>query len=98
MGGNTLAAFFYLKAHRPKYRDRLSIYIEQVQSDIDEMMERLRPNTDLLSARPVLQITESEPRRAGSLIFSASEAEEKGSVCSPVYSLLSPVFYQGFHS
>lgn len=57
-GGNTLAGIFYLKAHRPKYRDRLSIDIEQVQSDIDEMMERLRANPELLPARPVLQITE----------------------------------------
>ena len=42
VGGNTLAAFFYLKAHRPKYRDRLTIDIEQVQNEIDEMIERFR--------------------------------------------------------
>ena len=57
-GGNTLAAFFYLKAHRKKYRDRLSIDIEQVQGEIDEMMERLRGNSELLPARTVLQIRE----------------------------------------
>ena len=48
VGGNTLAGIFYLKAHRPKYRDRLSIDIEQVQNEIDEMMERLRSNPELL--------------------------------------------------
>lgn len=49
VGGNTLAGIFYLKAHRPKYRDRLSIDIEQVQSEIDEMMERFRDNPGLLN-------------------------------------------------
>ena len=48
-GGNTLAAFFYLKAHRPKYRDRLNINVEQVQSEIDEMIERFRENPGLLN-------------------------------------------------
>lgn len=33
-GGNMLAAIFYLKAHRPKYRDRLSVDIEQVHGKI----------------------------------------------------------------
>ena len=58
LGGNTLAGIFYLKAHRPIYRDRLNVNIEQVQSEIDELLERLRPNTDLLAARPVLHITD----------------------------------------
>ena len=48
-GGNTLAAFFYLKAHRPKYRDRLNINVEQVQSEIDEMIERFRDNPGSLN-------------------------------------------------
>lgn len=47
VGGNTLAAIFYLKAHRPIYRDRLNIDVEQVQRDIA-----------LLGIKPVLQITE----------------------------------------
>jgi hypothetical protein len=57
VGGNTLAAIFYLKAHRPKYRDRLNIDVEQVQSEIKEAIERIRANPALL-ARPVFQITE----------------------------------------
>ena len=35
--GNTLAAIFYLKAHRPIYRDRLNIDINQVR----EIKERI---------------------------------------------------------
>lgn len=58
VGGNTLAAFFYLKAHRPKYRDRLSIDIEQVQSDIDEMMERVREKPGLLNPGSSLMLKE----------------------------------------
>jgi len=49
VGGNTLAAFFYLKAHRPIYRDRLNIDIEQLKSDIEERMVRLGITPDLLA-------------------------------------------------
>src|ERR1043165_6824291 len=35
VGGNTLAAIFYLKAHRPIYRDRLNIDLKQVQREIE---------------------------------------------------------------
>jgi 20S proteasome alpha/beta subunit len=38
VGGNTIAAIFYLKAHRPIYRDRLNIDIEQVRGEIEERM------------------------------------------------------------
>jgi hypothetical protein len=41
VGGNTLAAIFYLKAHRPIYRDRLNIDIEQVRGEIKERMAQL---------------------------------------------------------
>ena len=58
LGGNTLACIFYLKAHRPIYRDRLNIDIEKVQSEIEEAMKRIGPNSELLPMRPVLQITE----------------------------------------
>jgi len=49
---------FYLKAHRPIYRDRLNIDIEQVRGEIEEAMERIRANPDLLLKRSVLQISE----------------------------------------
>ena len=58
LGGDTIAAIFYLKAQRPKFRDRLNINVEQVQSDIEEMMERMRANPNLLGTKPVLPITE----------------------------------------
>lgn len=58
LGGDTIAAIFYLKAHRPKFRDRLNIDVEQVQSNIDEMIERMRANPVLLGTKPILQITE----------------------------------------
>ena len=45
-------------AHRPIYRDRLNIDVEQVQRDIKEAIERIRENPDLLGIKPVLQITE----------------------------------------
>ena len=58
LSGDTIAAIFYLKAQRPKFRDRLNINVEQIQSEIDAALERLRVNPDLLPARAVLQITE----------------------------------------
>ena len=55
VGGNTLAAIFYLKAHRPIYRDRLNIDIEQVRGEIEERMTQFRENPDLLGrAIPLL--------------------------------------------
>ena len=47
VGGNTLAAIFYLKAHRPIYRDRLNIDIEQLRGEIEERMAQLRSTGDL---------------------------------------------------
>jgi len=49
VGGNTLAGFFYLKAHRPIYRDRVSIDIEQVKSEIQERMAQLGMTPRLLA-------------------------------------------------
>src|SRR5688500_4526479 len=57
LSGDVIAAIFYLKAQRPKYRDRLNINVEQVQSEIREALERIRANHDLLK-RSVLQISE----------------------------------------
>ena len=55
IGGNTLAAIFYLKAQRPKFRDRLNIDIEQVRGEIEERIAQLGENPDLLLKRPMLQ-------------------------------------------
>ena len=48
VGGNTLAGIFYLKAHRPIYRDRVSIDIEQVKSEIQERVAQLGMTRNLL--------------------------------------------------
>jgi hypothetical protein len=57
IGGNTLAAIFYLKAHRPIYRDRVSIDIEQVKSEIEERMAQLGVTPHLL-AQAIPALTE----------------------------------------
>src|SRR6185295_10657268 len=49
LSGDTIAMIFYLKAHRPIYRDRLNIDLKQVQSDIEERMARLGMTPDLLA-------------------------------------------------
>lgn len=41
VNGGTLESFFYLKAHRPKYRDKVSVDVTLVQDEIDSMMSRL---------------------------------------------------------
>ena len=46
LGGDTIAAIFYLKAQRPKFRDRLNINVEQVRSEIEERIAQLRENPD----------------------------------------------------
>lgn len=58
LGGDVIAAIFYLKAQRPKFRDRLNINVEQVKSEIEERIAQLRANPDLLLKRSVLQISE----------------------------------------
>ena len=57
VGGNTLAGFFYLKAHRPIYRDRVSIDVEQVKGEIEERMAQLGITRHLL-ARALPALTE----------------------------------------
>lgn len=59
LGGDVIAAIFYLKAQRPKFRDRLNINVEQVQSEIEERIAQLRENPDLISKGSVLQISDS---------------------------------------
>ena len=56
LSGDTIAAIFYLKAQRPKFRDRLNINVEQVQSDIDEMIKRMRANPASLATKSVSKL------------------------------------------
>lgn len=39
--GNALLKMFWLKAHRPKYRDRVSVDVEVVRNEIEERMSQL---------------------------------------------------------
>src|ERR1041384_1624108 len=55
LSGDTICMIFYLKAHRPIYRDRLNIDIEQVKSEIEEKIANLGVTPRLLAqAMPML--------------------------------------------
>lgn len=41
LAGDSLLLMFYLKAHRPKFRDRVSIDVEVVRNEIEERMSQL---------------------------------------------------------
>ena len=57
LSGDVIAAIFYLKAQRPKFRDRLNINVEQVRGEIEERMAQFRANPDLLP-RVIPRLTE----------------------------------------
>ena len=59
LSGDVIAAIFYLKAQRPKFRDRVSIDIEQVKGEIQERMAQLGMTPRLL-ARAIPALTEGE--------------------------------------
>ena len=59
---------FYLKAHRPIYRDRLNIDLKQVKSEIEERMAQLGITPDLL-ARAIPALTSERSTAAGKSIF-----------------------------
>ena len=41
-GGDTIPMIFYLKAHRLKYRDRLTLDVPQLQKEVEERFERVK--------------------------------------------------------
>ena len=41
INGSTLDAIFYLKAHRPKFRDRVTIDIDSVKDEIEQRMAQV---------------------------------------------------------
>jgi len=57
LSGDVIAAIFYLKAQRPKFRDRLNIDIEQVRGEIEERIAQFRENPDLV-VRAIPALTE----------------------------------------
>jgi len=48
--GDTVSMIFYLKAHRPIYRDRVTINLAQVHSEIEERLAELQQR--LASSNP----------------------------------------------
>jgi hypothetical protein len=42
VGGNTIAAIFYLKAHRAKYRDRLPVDVNAMEREIEQRVREMR--------------------------------------------------------
>lgn len=57
LSGDVIAAIFYLKAQRPKFRDRLNIDVEQVKSEIQERVGQLGMTPNLL-ARAIPALTD----------------------------------------
>jgi hypothetical protein len=58
LGGDTICMIFYLKAHRPQYRDRLNVDVKQLNSEIEERMAQLREAGFDLIARTMPKLTE----------------------------------------
>jgi 20S proteasome alpha/beta subunit len=62
VSGDTVAMIFYLKAHRPIYRDRMNIDLKQVYSEVEERMAQLGITPDMPArARPILTNGEITP-------------------------------------
>lgn len=57
LSGDTICMIFYLKAHRLIYRDKVSIDINQVKSEIEERMVQLGMTPNLL-ARAIPTLTD----------------------------------------
>jgi hypothetical protein len=52
LSGDTICMIFYLKAHRPIYRDKLNIDVKELHSEIEERLAQFRENPDLLLRLP----------------------------------------------
>jgi hypothetical protein len=48
LAGNDLLSMFWLKCHKPQYRDRLNIDIQSVQSELEERLKSLGIEDQLL--------------------------------------------------
>ena len=49
LNGDSLLLMFYLKAHRPKFRDKVTIDIEAVNEEIRERMRQLNSGTQAVN-------------------------------------------------
>jgi hypothetical protein len=52
LGGDTICMIFYLKAHRPIYRDRLNIDVKQLDREIEERVAELRSLSPIDAQKP----------------------------------------------
>lgn len=68
--GNALLKMFWLKAHRPKYRDRVSVDVEVVRTEIEERMSQLN-----LRQLPAAVMTEMVMNPANTQQFSSLPAD-----------------------
>jgi 20S proteasome alpha/beta subunit len=55
VSGDTVPMIFYLKAHRPIYRDRVTINIAQVQSEVEERLAQLQQRLASKSTADVIK-------------------------------------------
>jgi len=49
LNGDASCIIFYLKAHRPIYRDKLNIDVKQLHIEIEQRLAELRENPELLA-------------------------------------------------
>lgn len=62
VAGETVPMIFYLKARRPIYRDRVTINVAQVQSEVEERLAELQQR--LQSSNPAELIKDALLRRS----------------------------------
>jgi hypothetical protein len=60
LGGDTICMIFYLKAHRPIYRNKLNIDVQQLHSEIEDRLAELREAGIDLIARAMPALTDGE--------------------------------------
>jgi hypothetical protein len=52
LNGDTICLIFYLKAHRPQYRDRLNIDVKQLDREIEERLAELSSISSIDAQKP----------------------------------------------
>jgi hypothetical protein len=74
LAGDVVSMIFYLKAHRPKYRDRLAVDLNAVNREIEQRVREMRaqgygvrflsPGLVSITEPPRLQLSEGETSEA----------------------------------
>jgi hypothetical protein len=52
LNGDTICMIFYLKAHRPQYRDKLNIDVKQLDREIEERLAELSSISPIAAQKP----------------------------------------------